>query len=185
MQAKNEVWAFSWEDQDPKQRLSEKFLNYSAPIITVWILPLKELSQPSQFHCPVDNPKNRMLSLFPCANKTTNVTVGICNMCSLWRDMPKTHWPWTKGTVIANFPEVTNGIFYNVTYFTNQCFPVWFFPQNKFYIFWKQARTFLKGFQEDFTEFGLHVAEKRRMGRDLSVWDNFSLFINPQQNSCR
>lgn len=55
----------------PKLRLSENFLNYSAQILTVWTLLLKELSLPSLLPSPLDNLNHELLSLFPCTNKQT------------------------------------------------------------------------------------------------------------------
>lgn len=123
---KNEVWAFFGGRSGPKQRLSENFLNYSAAVITIWILLLKELSQPSQLHCPADNPKNGMLTLFPCANKTTNTTVNIHKHMQPVRGHAQETVTLDKGTVIVNFSEAANGIFYSITYFTNQCFLFFF-----------------------------------------------------------
>lgn len=88
----------------PKQRLSENFLNYSAPIITVWILVLKELSHPSQFNCPLDKPKNGILTLFPCSNKTTKITVSIYEHMHSLRECAQETQTLDKGTILVNFP---------------------------------------------------------------------------------
>lgn len=99
----------------PKLRLSENFLNYSALVMTVWTLLLKELSLPSLLPCPLDNPNLGILTLFPCANKTTKITVRV-------REHAQETQTLDKGTVIVDFLEVTNSIFHNVTYFTNKFF---------------------------------------------------------------
>ena len=104
----------------PKIRLSENFLNYSALIITVWTLLLKELSLPSLLPCPLDNPKHGILTLFPCTNKTTKITVSIHKRMHPLREHARETQTLDKGTVIVDFLEVAKGIFHNITYFINK-----------------------------------------------------------------
>lgn len=119
----------------PKLRLSENFLNYSALIITVWTLLLKERSLPSLLACPLDNLNHGILTLFPCANKTTKITVSINKCMHSVREHTWEGQTLDKGTVIVDFLEVANGIFHNITYFTNEFF--FFCFRINFILFWK------------------------------------------------
>lgn len=132
----------------PKLRLPEKFLNYSALIITVWTLLLKELSLPSLLPCPLANLNHGILTLLSCANKTTKITVSIHKRMPSVREHAREGQTLRKGTVIVGFLEVAKGIFHNVTYFTNKFFFLFF--QNRFYTFLEVSVNISQGLPAGF-----------------------------------
>lgn len=117
----------------PKLRLSENFLNYSALILTVWALLLKELSLPSLLPSPLDNLNHELLSLFPSTSKkNSKITLSIHKRVYSVREHCLRETNPCKVTSIVDFPRIFLSNYFTTKFFK---FKIHFFNSRVDFIF--------------------------------------------------